>query len=231
MNSAARHRMSDLGRRVESRRSRLGLSREEVAARAGSTPGYIALLEEQLPTPGIEFLVRLADALDTTLQDLTGCTADLAPGRGRAGYHAHTDEIDESECWALLDDHGVGRVAVMSGDGPEIFPMNYQVVGSEVLLMTGEDTLLARAAASGAVIAFEEDRVDEAFSQGWSVLLVGPVRRVSNQVTAHALKQTAYSTPWAGTERDTVVVLSPRRVTGRRVSVPGAPGASPGPEG
>ncbi|MER5204219.1 pyridoxamine 5'-phosphate oxidase family protein [Streptomyces sp. NPDC002825] len=230
MNSAARHRMSDLGRRVEARRSRLGLSREEVAARAGSTPGYIALVEEQLPTPGIEFLIRLADALDTTLQDLTGYTADLAPGRGRAGYHARTDEIGEQECWSLLDDHGVGRVAVTSGDGPQIFPMNYQVVGSELLLMTGDDSLLARAAASGAVIAFEQDQMDEAFSQGWSVLLVGPVRTVSNRVTAGALKQTAYSMPWAGTERDTVVVLSPHRVTGRRVSVPGAPGTSSEPD-
>ncbi|MGW0117917.1 helix-turn-helix domain-containing protein [Streptomyces sp. NPDC003327] len=72
MNSAAPHHMSDLGRRVEARRARLGPSREEVAARAGSTPGYIDLLEEQLPSPGIEFLVRLANALETTVQDLTG---------------------------------------------------------------------------------------------------------------------------------------------------------------
>ncbi|MFF7443009.1 pyridoxamine 5'-phosphate oxidase family protein [Streptomyces sp. NPDC008122] len=224
MNPADRHHMSDLGRRVEARRTRLGLSREDLAARAGSTPGYIALLEEQLPAPAIEFLVRLANALDTTVQDLTGYATDFAPGGGRAGYHARMDEIDESECWDLLDDHGVGRVAVTGPDGPEIFPVNYQVVGREVLFMTTADAPLTRAAASGAAIAFEEDHVDEAFSQGWSVLLVGPVRVVSDRAAARALKDAAYSTPWAGDERDTAVLLSPRRVTGRRVVVQGAPG-------
>ncbi|WMX48436.1 helix-turn-helix domain-containing protein [Streptomyces roseicoloratus] len=230
MNPAARHHMSDLGRRVEARRTQLGLSREDVAARAGSTPGYIDLLEEQLPSPAIEFLVRLANALETTVQDLTGYTADLAPGRAHAGHHARMVEIDETECWALLDDHGVGRVAVTRDDGPEIFPMNYQVVGREVLFMTTEDTPLARAAGGGAAIAFEEDHVDEAFSQGWSVLLVGPARKVSDPATAQTLRAAAYSTPWAGERRDTVVVLSPRRVTGRRVLVQGAPGTSSAPE-
>ncbi|MER7538787.1 pyridoxamine 5'-phosphate oxidase family protein [Streptomyces sp. NPDC097704] len=225
-----RHHMSDLGRRVEARRTRLGLSREEVAARAGSTPGYIGVLEEQLPSPGIEFLVRLANALETTVQDLTGYTAEVAPGAARTGRGAWMQEIDEAECWALLDDHGVGRVAVAGDDGPEIFPLNYQVVGREILFMTAEHTPLARAAASGAEIAFEEDHVDEAFSQGWSVLLVGPVREVPDQDAARRLKNAAYSTAWAGAERDSVVLLSPRRVSGRRILTPGAPGTPSGPE-
>ncbi|MEV6329926.1 pyridoxamine 5'-phosphate oxidase family protein [Streptomyces sp. NPDC051909] len=224
MNPAARHHMSDLGRRVEARRTRLGLSREEVAERSGSTPGYIELLEHHLPSPGIEFLVRLANALETTVQDLSGYTADIAPGPGRAALHARMDEIDETECWALLDDHGVGRVALMTDEGPEIYPVNYQVVGREVLFMTAEDTPLARAAGSGLTIAFEQDHVDEAFSQGWSVLLGGPVRRVSDREAAQSLRNAAYSTPWAGDGRDTVVVLTPGRVTGRRILVEGAPG-------
>ncbi|MFF1511254.1 helix-turn-helix domain-containing protein [Streptomyces sp. NPDC058326] len=228
MNSAAH--MSDLGRRVEARRTHLGLSREEVAARAGSAPGYIDLVEQQLPSPGIEFLVRLANALETTVQDLTGYTSDFSPGRGQAAYHARMDEIDEEECWQLLDDHGVGRVAVIGSDGPEIYPVNYQVVGRELLFMTAEDTPLGRAAAAGAVIAFEEDHADEAFSQGWSVLIVGPAREVADPATAQALRETAYSTPWAGEERATVVVLAPRRVTGRRIHAPGAPGTSSAPE-
>ncbi|MFF0433818.1 helix-turn-helix domain-containing protein [Streptomyces sp. NPDC004327] len=228
MDAVARHHMSDLGRRVEARRTRLGLSREEVAARAGSTPGYIGLLEEQLPTPGIEVLVRIANALETTVQDLTGYTADVAPGTGRAGLHARMDEIDASECWALLDDHGVGRVAVMGDAGPEIFPVNYQVMGGEVLFMTAEDAPLAKAADSGTAIAFEEDHMDEAFSQGWSVLLVGPARTVSDPATARAFGDAAYSTPWTGEGRDVPVVLTPHRVTGRRIRVQGAPGTEPG---
>ncbi|MFE0700639.1 helix-turn-helix domain-containing protein [Streptomyces sp. NPDC058872] len=225
------HAASDLGRRVAARRTQLGLTWDEVAARAGSTPGYIAYVEERLPTPGIEFLVRLANALETTVQDLTGYTADLAPGGATAGYRARVEEMGEAECWALLDDHGVGRVAVEGKDGLALFPVNYQVVDGEIAFMTAADSSLARASTSGAEVAFEEDHLDEAFSQGWSVLVVGPARTVSDEDAARRVKDAVHSTPWAGEGRDTVVTLSPRRVTGRRILVPGAPGTSPGQPG
>ncbi|MFE0653496.1 helix-turn-helix domain-containing protein [Streptomyces sp. NPDC059534] len=218
------HATSDLGRRVASRRNQLGLSWEDVAERAGSTPGYVAYVEEQAATPGIEFLLRLANALETTVQDLTGYTADLAPGGARAGYRARMEEIGAAECWELLDGHGVGRVAVEGRDGLAVFPVNYQVVDGDVVFMTAADSTLARASESGAEVAFEEDHLDEAFSQGWSVLLVGPSRTVSEDTEVRRIKDAVHSAPWAGDGRDTLVTLSPRRVTGRRIQVPGAPG-------
>ncbi|MFF5787470.1 helix-turn-helix domain-containing protein [Streptomyces sp. NPDC012693] len=224
----APHVTSDLGRRVAARRTQLGLSRQEVAERAGSAPGFIAYVEEQVPTPGIEFLVRLANALETTVQDLTGYTADLAPGGARPGYRARMEEIDEAECWELLDGHGVGRVAAEGRDGLAVFPVNYQVVDGEIVFMTAADSSLARASASGAEVAFEEDRLDEAFSQGWSVLLVGPVRTVSDETSVQRIKDADGPEPWPGDGRDTLVTLSPRRVTGRRIRVPGAPGTPTG---
>ncbi|MBX9427028.1 pyridoxamine 5'-phosphate oxidase family protein [Streptomyces lateritius] len=225
----APHAASDLGRRVAARRAQLGLSREDVAERAGSAPGFIDYLEGRVSTPGIEFLVRLANALETTVQDLTGYTADLVPGGARAGYRARMEEIDESECWELLDGHGVGRIAVEGRDGLAVFPVNYQVLDGEIVFMTAADSSLTRAAASGAEVAFEEDRLDEAFSQGWSVLLVGPVRRVSDEGAVRRIMDAVHSEPWAGDgRRDTLVTLSPRRVTGRRIVVPGAPGTLSG---
>ncbi|WP_137991126.1 helix-turn-helix domain-containing protein [Streptomyces vilmorinianum] len=223
MNTAAgKHPMSDIGRRVAARRRQLGLSREDVAERAGSATSYITYVEEQLPTPGMNFLVRLANALETSVEDLTGYTADLPTGSGRAGRHPRMVELDERECWALLGDHGVGRVAVTTQDGPAVLPVNYQVVEGEILFMTTPDSSLA--ATSGSEIAFEADHVDEAFSQGWSVLLVGLVRTVTDEDAARRLRNAAHSTPWAGEGRDTVMMLSPRRVTGRRIVVRGAPG-------
>ncbi|MFJ4342723.1 helix-turn-helix domain-containing protein [Streptomyces sp. NPDC088915] len=216
---------SDLGRRVAARRARLGLSREEVAERAGSTPGYIAYVEERVPAPGAEFLVRLANALRTTVQDLVGYTADLPQG-GAAGRDPRTEEIDEAECWALLDGHGVGRVAVEGRDGPAVFPVNYRVVDREIVFMTAADSALAHASASGTEIAFEQDRLDEAFSQGWSVLVVGTARTAPDGDEAARQAEAARFGPWAGGGRETVVTLSPRRVTGRRVVVPGAPGTT-----
>ncbi|MFG3490564.1 helix-turn-helix domain-containing protein [Streptomyces sp. NPDC047972] len=215
---------SDLGRRVAARREQLGLSWEDVAERAGSTPGYIRYVEQRVPTPALEFLVRLANALDTTVQDLTGYTTELAPGSGRAGRRAKVEELGEAECWELLDGRGVGRVAVQGQDGLAVFPVNYRVVDGEMVFLTAADSSLARASASGAEVAFEEDRLDEGFSQGWSVLLVGPARTVSDEASVRRIKDAGSPEPWAGDGRDTLVTLSPRRVTGRRIRVPGAPG-------
>ncbi|MFE2234644.1 helix-turn-helix domain-containing protein [Streptomyces sp. NPDC059442] len=221
------HVTSDLGRRVAARRTQLGLSREEVAERAGSAPGFITYVEERVPTPGVEFLVRLANALETTVQDLTGYRADLAPV-GAAGHQARMEDVGEAECWELLDGHGVGRVAVEGRDGLAVFPVNYQIVDGEIVFATAEDSSLARASASGAEVAFEEDRLDEAFSQGWSVLVVGSVRTVSDENSVRRIKDAGPPEPWAGGGRDTLVTLTPRRVTGRRIRVPGAPGTRAG---
>ncbi|WP_405762972.1 pyridoxamine 5'-phosphate oxidase family protein [Streptomyces sp. NBC_01420] len=220
------HAAGDLGRRAAARRAALGLSLEEVADRAGSTPGYIAYVEEKVPAPGPAFLVRLADALDTTVQDLAGFTADRPQGGAAAGRRPRMTELGETECWALLDDHGVGRIAMTGKDGPEVFPVNYQVVGRKVVFMTAAGSHLARTTATGAEVAFELDRLDEAFSQGWSVLAVGPTREVPDGPESAELLEAVHSMPWAGEGRETLVILSPDRVTGRRIVVPGAPGTT-----
>ncbi|MFE2976058.1 helix-turn-helix domain-containing protein [Streptomyces sp. NPDC059258] len=212
----------DLGRRIVARRLQLGLSRQDVALRAGAAPGYIEYVEEQSTTVGVGFLLRLADALETTVQELSGGAVDLPRGAGRGARRARMVELDEAMCWTLLGDHGVGRVALALGDGPVVLPVNYQVSDGEVLFSTAKDSPLATAADTE--IACEADHIDDAFSKGWSVLLVGTVRAVTDEEAARRLREAAYSTPWAGAERDHVMVLVPRRITGRKIVVPDAPG-------
>ncbi|MET7640744.1 pyridoxamine 5'-phosphate oxidase family protein [Streptomyces sp. NPDC005438] len=224
-NGSGRHPMSDIGRRAAARREGLGLSREEVAGRTGAATSYIAYLEEQPAVPSGGFLVRLAHALDTSVQDLTGYRADLPVGGAGAGRDARLSPLDVEECWRLLDDHGVGRVAVTTADGPAIWPVNYRVHQGRLVFMTAADSALA--AASGTEIPFEVDRLDEAFSQGWSVLVVGPVNTVNTvggEEVAGELSEAGRFGPWAGEGRGTVMTLRPRRVTGRRITVRGAPG-------
>ncbi len=85
MSPAPQSPRGDIGRRVAARRHQLSLSRQDVALRAGAAPGYIEYVEEQSATPGIGFLLRLADALETTVQELTGGTVDLPGGLGPGG--------------------------------------------------------------------------------------------------------------------------------------------------
>ncbi|MFJ8693355.1 helix-turn-helix domain-containing protein [Streptomyces roseolilacinus] len=226
--SGPEHHRGDIGRRVAARREQLGLSREDVALRAGSAPGYLQYLEEQAAVPGMGFLLRLADALETTVGALTGGAADLPPGVGHAAYHPELVELDPGECRELLGTHGVGRVAVTTHEGPAILPVNYVVAGDEVVFRTSSESLPGKAA--GGEVAFEVDHIDEAFSRGWSVLLVGTARTVTEPGAVRALEERAFTTPWAGAERDLWVAVTPTRVTGRRIRVhhahrtPGTPG-------
>ncbi|GAA1544100.1 hypothetical protein GCM10009730_61540 [Streptomyces albidochromogenes] len=213
----------DFGRRVAARREQLGLSREEVAHRAGSAPGYIQYVEEQTASPGVGFLLQLADALSTTPDELSGARVDLPPGTGRAAYHPALLELDHEECWALLGTHGVGRVGVTSGEGPAILPVNYLVREGEVVFRTSHDALPAQAVEHE--VPFEVDRIDDAFSRGWSVLVVGTAHAVTDPGTVRALAEHAYSLPWAGGARDLWVSVTADRITGRRIFVRDAPPA------
>lgn len=207
----------DIGRRVAARREQLGLTREDVALRAGSAPGYIQYLEEQPVTPGIGFLLRLADALETTVVELTGGGMGLPPGVGHAAYHSELVELSPDECRTRLSTHGVGRVAVSTPDGPAIVPVNYLVWDDAVAYRTAPDA--AAAAAEGREVAFEVDHIDEALSQGWSVLVVGTARAVTDPETVRRLDEQATTTPWAGGDRELWLIITPTRLTGRRIHV------------
>ncbi|MGW7793909.1 DUF1918 domain-containing protein, partial [Streptomyces tricolor] len=66
----------DVGRRVAAERRRRGLSRVETAGRARMSLDYLAFLEERPADPSPATLIRLADALGTTVAALRGGGTD-----------------------------------------------------------------------------------------------------------------------------------------------------------
>ncbi|MFI9809195.1 pyridoxamine 5'-phosphate oxidase family protein [Streptomyces sp. NPDC052301] len=207
----------DVGRRVAAERRRRGLSREETAGRARMSPGYLAHLEESPADPNSATLVRLADALGTTVAALRGGGMDLPPGQGHALLHPRFRDLDPEECRSLLSTHGVGRIAVSASEGsPVVVPVNYEVVDDAIVFRTAPDSVAAGAAERE--IAFEVDHVDEALSQGWSVLAVGPASVVTDPEAVRRLARHAHSTPWAGGEREMWVAIRPTILTGRRIT-------------
>lgn len=207
----------DIGRRVAVERRRHGLSREETARRARMSPDYLAYLEEQPADPTVATLLRLADALGTTATALRGAGVDLPPGQGHALLHPQLRDLSPKECRHLLSTHGVGRVAVSTPDGrPAVVPVNYEVVDDAIVFRTAPDSVPA--AAVGTEVAFEVDHVDEAMSQGWSVLAVGPASVVTEPDAVRGLAQRAHTEPWAGGAREMWVSILPTRLTGRRIT-------------
>ena len=207
----------DIGRRVAAERRRQNLSREETARRAGMASGYLDYLEEQPADPSMTTLIRLADALGTTVTTLLGGGMDLPPGGGQALLHPQLRDIGPEECRTLLSTHGVGRIAVSaSGGRPAIVPVNYDVIDDAIVFRTAPNR--TPAAAVGTEVAFEVDHMDEALSQGWSVLAVGPASVVTEPNLVRRLTEHAHTTPWAGGEREMWVSIRPAHLTGRRIT-------------
>ncbi|RKN11978.1 helix-turn-helix domain-containing protein [Streptomyces radicis] len=222
MAERARGRGSDVGRRIALRREQLGLSREDVAGRAGMAPQYLRYLEERLSSPGGNALSRLARALDTTVAELRGGEAHHAPGAKPA--RPRVTELGPAECHRLVAAHHIGRVAAATPQGPAIVPVVYAVVGGAIVFRATPGTG-ASAAGDADETAFEVDHLDEDATAGWSVLLVGRARRITDpgegerlaeRVAERLRERGAAGGPWAP-ERDAVWVrLRPARVTGWR---------------
>lgn len=124
-------------------------------------------------------------------------------------------EMDVDECWRLLETRRVGRLAVLVGSTPDIFPVNYCVKEREIVIRTEAGTKLAASVLMGAV-AFEIDSIDEADRTGWSVVVHGRGHEPKRLEDVVALEELDLS-PWADAEKSRWLVIAPRSVTGRRV--------------
>ncbi|WP_240135735.1 helix-turn-helix domain-containing protein [Streptomyces sp. MUM 178J] len=220
------HQSTDMGRRIATRRAELGLTREEVAARCGAAPSYIRYVEEHASAPGIGAIIRLADALETTVADLAGGSAGRPPGAASAPRNARLVDLDRDESWELLAGHGVGRIGVTTDEGPAIVPVNYVVAGGAIAFRTAPGAVPS--AAAGSEVAFEVDRIDDAQCQGWSVLVTGRAKPVTAPDAIGRLEAAAQSLPWAGGQRGLWLAIAPERVTGRRVINPQSGVPDPG---
>jgi len=199
---------------VSRRREDLQLSRRQLAELAGVSVPYLEHLEMHPALPTQAALRRLAVALQTTPETLLGGTRQPPRHAGPSGQPV-LQTLTAAECYDLLSPGGVGRVAFTTADGPVVLPVNYAMAGQTVIFRTAPDTLLAGYLDGPA--GFEVDRLDEALSQGWSVLMTGRAVRVTSEAEVRHLEQHAGVRPWAGGARDVFVRIIPRKITGRRI--------------
>lgn len=132
--------------------------------------------------------------------------------------------LDRRECLALLAADEIGRLAVVVGGAPTIFPVNYHLEGDHIVFRTDPGTKLDNG--PRAPVCFEIDHFDRTTRSEWSVVVAGRFEEVSPHDTA-ALERTRQLPvdPWAKGEKVHWVRLVPSRITGRRVEP--APARSP----
>lgn len=210
---------ADLGRRISEQRKRAGLSRDEVAQRAGLAPEYLAYLESSPdPNPTQATLIQLAAALDTGVGTLSGAGLYQPPGQRGAAKHPVLTQLTTDECRALIARGGVGRVLfIEEGRGPVAIPVNFRMDGDDVVFRTGGGAGIA-AGLRQASVSFDVDHLDEALSEGWSVLLTGTAVVITDPAELEHVTSLGIE-PWAGGERPTYVRLQPRQITGRAIRV------------
>jgi nitroimidazol reductase NimA-like FMN-containing flavoprotein (pyridoxamine 5'-phosphate oxidase superfamily) len=79
--------------------------------------------------------------------------------------------LTSSHCWALLRRTDLGRLALVVGASPDIFPVNYVVDRGSVVFRTASGSKLD--AADGRMVALEADGTDADQGVAWSVVVKG----------------------------------------------------------
>jgi nitroimidazol reductase NimA-like FMN-containing flavoprotein (pyridoxamine 5'-phosphate oxidase superfamily) len=131
---------------------------------------------------------------------------------GRTGLEI----IAPDECRRLLATDEVGRLAVIDGGTPMVFPVNYALDGEAIVFRTAPGTKLS-VGPRGAV-SFEIDAFDRTARTGWSVIVTGRLEEVTEFDAATLERVTELPVePWTGGDKSHWMRLVPSRLSGRRI--------------
>jgi nitroimidazol reductase NimA-like FMN-containing flavoprotein (pyridoxamine 5'-phosphate oxidase superfamily) len=117
------------------------------------------------------------------------------------------------DCWALLEEAEVARIAWRSGDGIGLVPVNYVVVDGALWFRTDAESELARGCGGQSVVV-EVDHVDTESGDGWSILVHGVPELIDVLDVPDMVVEMRV---WAGGPRTQFIRIEPDRVTGRRL--------------
>jgi nitroimidazol reductase NimA-like FMN-containing flavoprotein (pyridoxamine 5'-phosphate oxidase superfamily) len=130
----------------------------------------------------------------------------------QSGLHV----LEREECLRLLRSATLGRVGATSRALPVVLPVNFRVVDGDVIFRTAAGTKLDMATRN-AVVAFEVDDMDPIAHTGWSVVVTGVAREVTDP--AELARLAGENIPrWAPRGECRTVAVSTDLVSGRRLA-------------
>ena len=132
---------------------------------------------------------------------------------------SRVQELTRSECFELLANERLGRVAVTDDRGPVVFPVNFVLDRHTVVFRTEAGTKL-HAASRGSRVCFEVDGTDLAAHTGWSVIVRGEITEVTDRAELARLRELPLRV-WVPEARTHYVRILPAVLTGRRIPAPG----------
>jgi nitroimidazol reductase NimA-like FMN-containing flavoprotein (pyridoxamine 5'-phosphate oxidase superfamily) len=132
---------------------------------------------------------------------------------------ASLQDLTTEQCWDLLGQQSVGRLAVVINNSPDIFPVNYKAWHEEIYVQTAPGLKLA-AAVLNPMVAFEVDSIDEQHKFGWSVVVRGEAHELE-QIDDLMFAEDLSVGPWAAGVKSRYLQIIPTTITGRMI--PGQP--------
>lgn len=122
--------------------------------------------------------------------------------------------LSDEQCIELLKTTPLGRLGFLADDAPLVLPVNYAWDDHSVVFRTLEGLKLA-AAAEGQRVCFEVDGWDPKARTGWSVLVAGQAREVTDWAEQEALEQLGLVSWSRAKWRPIWIRVEPTEITGR----------------
>jgi uncharacterized protein len=129
-------------------------------------------------------------------------------------------ELPRAECVRLLSVTRFGRVGVSLGNAPPLIrPVNYifDEASQTVVFRTAVGSKF-HALVRSADAVFEIDGIDEATRTGWSVIIRGMTREVTDPLQTRRLDGLGLQ-PWASGDKPHWIEIRAWTVTGRRLEL------------
>ncbi|MET8428926.1 pyridoxamine 5'-phosphate oxidase family protein [Nocardia sp. NPDC004860] len=135
--------------------------------------------------------------------------------------------LSRVESLRLLSGVPFGRVVFTRDALPAIRPVNHILDGDTVIVRTQLTSRLTSTvrADSDVVVAYEADDIDRTTRLGWSVVVTGIARTITDPDLV--ARYDALVKPWADGNMDTIVAIEPTLVTGIRLVGRASIGAEP----
>ena len=124
-------------------------------------------------------------------------------------------ELDLDDCWAHLNGETIGRLAVATDIGVDIFPVNFTVHNRAIYLRSAPGSKLVDMI-KHPVVAFEVDGRQSGMH--WSVVAKGEAVRLSDDAEIQASGVLSLHTATSTVKWNYIRIL-PDTVTGRRFSL------------
>lgn len=124
------------------------------------------------------------------------------------------EDLDRATCLNLLSTLDVGRLAWAEDERVMVFPLNFALVGSDIIFRTPSRSL-CDAVASRTCLTFQGDAVEPGLRSGWTVVASGPANEVTDLIEREQLSHLV--TPWRQADDLHVIRLTITSVAGRRL--------------